>query len=53
MNTQHQKEMNIKENVYFSRHCGMTPTRNVRKNRTTLDHYVNMPLFHNVKFVPT
>jgi hypothetical protein len=42
MNTQHQKEINIKENVYFFRHSEMTPTRNVSKNRKTLDSYVNI-----------
>jgi len=45
MNTEHKKEMNFKENVYFSWHSEMTPTRKVSKNRTTLDHYVNIQYF--------
>jgi hypothetical protein len=45
MNTQHQKEMNIKGNVYVSGHFEMTPTRNVSKKRKTLDRYVRIPYF--------
>jgi hypothetical protein len=41
--------MNIEEKVYFSRHSEMTPTRNVSKNRRTLDPYVN--IIHNVPLV--